>query len=504
MMKYQISRIYIFIAITSASFIFSDFAHSSSTKSLDCKSNLDNWSPTYRKKSTGSKTISKRCERAGSAKADCTSTLNFVDDAFVAYNDFINTECGKINEEAKKIPEQINEKDKNELDNALSTADGAISGIQTIVAKTDEIITKTLSQTEKTNIPGLKKSPEAAKHANLIKQLEKTQADGKKDPNNLKNFPLTVDQVEKTTTKDSVISGQTLAAVQSFEFVKKLIASKENFSGTLTQLENQRAQLAEARKGLNTAKDDTTTSPTSGGGGFDPSSLLSLAPLAAMLAQKPPSTPMEDPSGSGITPATPPERAPTASLVKGEKSGESKKAPLETPTNSSPEITPSPYADAFTGAEDSESDITKGSNTSGGGGSPSAGASGSGGGGGLGGSDNSETKGRSTAALPANADEALQSFNSGGGLNYAGGGNPSGATDAPTDDSMKDMLNEMEAAVEDGFDSNLGEGSTSQGSEIAAEDSDSLFPRVRACHIRALKKGMVLNGLGEKLSELDE
>jgi hypothetical protein len=96
------------------------------------------------------------------------------------------------------------------------------------------------------------------------------------------------------------------------------------------------------------------------------------------------------------------------------------------------------------------------------------------------------------------------------GMIGAGGGgggySASSSTDtaAESDGGMKDMLHDMESTLEDvptGLFAETDHQNAADG--VAPENSESLFPRVRACYVRNLKKGFVLNGLGEKLPESD-
>jgi len=127
-----------------------------------------------------------------------------------------------------------------------------------------------------------------------------------------------------------------------------------------------------------------------------------------------------------------------------------------------------------------------------------------------GGDSSSAAKRDPSAASAADKkeDDSLQGIG-GGGL--GGGGPSSGGSYAPppstppvdpaapaAEDSMKDLLHDMKDAA-DGTVA-PGEGSEKAASDIAME-SDDLFPRVRACYVRVLKQGRVLNGLGEPLPE---
>jgi hypothetical protein len=62
---------------------------------------------------------------------------------------------------------------------------------------------------------------------------------------------------------------------------------------------------------------------------------------------------------------------------------------------------------------------------------------------------------------------------------------------------MNDLLHEMKETAEGGAANPDAQGI---GSDIAMASED-LFPRVRACYVRIMKAGRVLDGLGEKITE---
>ena len=90
----------------------------------------------------------------------------------------------------------------------------------------------------------------------------------------------------------------------------------------------------------------------------------------------------------------------------------------------------------------------------------------------------------------------------GGTLAGMGGspGSPSPGTDSPqsaAEETMKDLLHEMKETAESGSPNGGLEG---DGNSFPMSEED-LFPRVKACYLRSLKRGKVLNGIGEKISE---
>ena len=84
---------------------------------------------------------------------------------------------------------------------------------------------------------------------------------------------------------------------------------------------------------------------------------------------------------------------------------------------------------------------------------------------------------------------------------------PSGSSMPPSDpavaaaeEGMKDLLNDMKDTVEGNTDGLGADGETQADGSIMEMDAEDLFPRVRAAHVRSLKQGRVLNGLGEKIT----
>jgi hypothetical protein len=131
---------------------------------------------------------------------------------------------------------------------------------------------------------------------------------------------------------------------------------------------------------------------------------------------------------------------------------------------------------------------------------------GSGGGGTEGGGAN-EPPAREPASVAEQKEDDLMQGIGGGGLGGGGSGGFNSATSVSTDpgvaaaeDSMKDLLTEMKETAETGLEGEASGNAQASGMAIEMGPED-LFPRVRAAHVRSLKQGNVLNGLGEKITE---
>jgi hypothetical protein len=486
-----------------------------------CTQKDTNWKPTYSRAFTGANKIESRCAVATEAahKKDCLQGLGNVDTLNEEFKKTYESTCKSAKENIDKVvAESPNQSQKDGFLALEGATNKGAEALGSVASKIDEVIKQSLEKSQlstdlaKNSVAKITNPANLAKAKDFVTKLEAAQKSAKADPSSLEKSPGSGISVKSANTLQSIdqnLSASAVSAAQSFEFVRQMLTRKKDITTNIAELNKAGVSARNAADGLGRSTDSTTDTRTaSTGGGFDPSSLLALAPLAAMLAQKQQTpTTSTDPFQSGITDKdAPPAPLPAAKLNEKSGSGESKPQPSEAKPEEKPSSeTPSPYADAFTGEEESPSDITKGGQ---GGGAPGGnGISASGGSnGGAGGSSegSGDAKGRSTASNPA-TEEALQGFG-GGGLNFGGGSSSTNSSSESIADPMKDMLTDMEQSVDGVFDANLGDGSDSEqaAGDILMEDSESLFPRVRACHSRALKKGWVLNGLGEKLSELDE
>lgn len=299
---------------------------------------------------------------------------------------------------------------------------------------------------------------------------------------------------------DAMAQMNTLA--QSQKFVKALMLEEKRNKEAISKLTEARDNAAKNVKETKTATDDKTKKDD----GFSPMSLLPLAaPLASLLMQQ-----KKQDSGlsDSTTPTNPYANQPPASAAGTSFDSKTGQNPtgMTIGSSKSPEtgmnMPGENYAASSGALEPFQGDISNGagdgkssnmgamgsySANSGGGSSDSSGASATPG---------KDRKPANVGALPP-AEDGL--IGAGGGGNF---GSHSAEASAESGSGMKDMLQDMESTLEDspaGLFAEVENQNSPDG--VAAENSESLFPRVRACLVRNLKKGFVLNGLGEKLPE---
>jgi hypothetical protein len=246
------------------------------------------------------------------------------------------------------------------------------------------------------------------------------------------------------------------------------------------------------------------------GSGFNPTALMGLATAAAGLAgmmnkqQADTGTPTAtSPTPASMNPAEAAKPAIAVSKLDGGKSSPGKVEANPRPVDTNTAVA-APHVPAGQSFHD-DSDISN--STPPPPGKTAAAASKSpGGGGGGGDAGGGLPAAREPSATPEHKeDEAMQGIAGGGlggGGGQMGGGGGMGNASAPTDpavvaaeESMKDLLTEMKETA-DGGDA----AASDAQSGIMAMDAEDLFPRVRAAHVRSLKQGRVLNGLGEKIT----
>jgi hypothetical protein len=300
------------------------------------------------------------------------------------------------------------------------------------------------------------------------------------------------------------------AAADAAEFVKRLKEESSSMNTTLASLQNKLNEtdrrLAELRDPPPDKDDDDDNQRRSLVSRMDPNTMMGLATagmgLAGMLMQKKESDvssgdPAPMPHQTPATSALGDSASPTGVVVGGQEKKEDKK---EGGTEVADSVPIFPY-EADSGISSGEEPTTSKRDLAGSG--LSTGASGGDAGMGADG-DSGETQAENTVpkagANAGTGDETLGAF--GGGL----GGPMSSSSpfgEEPGADPMKDLIKDMENVA--GGDPGLDGGESFSGGESqASEESalaavDGLFPRVRAAYMRSLKRGLVLNGLGEKI-----
>jgi hypothetical protein len=317
--------------------------------------------------------------------------------------------------------------------------------------------------------------------------------------------------ISTSSADQQKVEAQIHTLQQSQDFVVSLLSDKDQMLNAKAKLDQQIERAENAKNNTRTAGDGNNDG--SSGSGFHAMDLLPLAaPLAGLLMQqKNADSGITDPTAASASTPAPQQVAGTSF---GGNNGSSSATPGTTAgagagqQPNSPDHNVGSPVDMYPPASGESLDsgnISRGGEAGGSssGGFPlssSAGALGSSGSsssGGQGG-DNARKPAAAKAGDTAGGDDGMMNGGGGGGLTFNGGG--SGEAPAGGDEGMKDVLQDMEATLEDSPTGIFAE-AEQQAKEAEIESPDSLFPRVRACYVRNLKKGNVLNGLGEKLPE---
>lgn len=414
------------------------------------------------------------------------------------------------------------------LDEKLKTNNAAISAIDGILAKNQQLRKNIAAESRndfssmgklagaRSEFVGLR-TPSPGK-VNLSKVSNKWGSilrSGTDDPSLPDKLPDSEKQLalrEEPKAESQFVAVQNRASFISslVSQSKDLVNLKSSFLLQNKDLENRKLSLGpgdgtggQGPGGAGPGGNDSTADQKSPSSGFDPSSLMGLAgPLMGLLAPKP-----KTPDSGLSTPATsttpPLPQTPSARL----NSAENKK-PANGGFSLTPDekktTTPSSGGDnmgsnSYGGYEAPQSDVSP-KNSSGSSGAP-LGVSSAGGPAGSGGNKEEEKREPAAAPLMAKGEEGFPG--GGGDAGYGGGSHSAEEAPAEHESPMKEVLNDMETAI-DGGTPNWGseEGQAAEAEPgVATEDSGSLFPRVSACYARSLKKGLVLNGLGEKIEE---
>lgn len=340
--------------------------------------------------------------------------------------------------------------------------------------------------------------------------------DALKDNKKFDNIPFgKTDQIS-----DAGNSKNHFAARNGARYVKMLREERRKNSKSRTDIQSHITGLEENKRKLAQIPNPRQPPPGPGAtnnpgllGGLNPNTLMGLATagmgLANMMKQQQAAQDTGLPAATSPTPASGnPGSEKAAPSVSKLEDGKSKGGPTVAATPApEPEAKPGPGPSVPSGGSfEDDSDISAANPTP-----PMAPATSKapGGSGPAGGSDTGGGNQRelSAAALPEThkEDEALQGIGGGGlggGPGGSGGMPPSPSSDpavAAEEEGMKDLLNDMKDTVEGNTDPLGGETQAADGG-ILEMDAEDLFPRVRAAHVRSLKQGRVLNGLGEKIS----
>lgn len=465
------------------------------------------------------KDYSTLCKSAGNPRAICKETYKNIKKWAEDYVAKAEDVCRKIKSDSTNL--EVDDGQKGNAESRKTYFSGAKAKTDTLIMMAADLLTSKIPPQTK------KASKELLNLANAPRVTTASAVDPKLKPVSLeaKKIFLDVNDYEtkfRTAKFDSSVSGVADpqakdlggALTESSNFIRALITDKNKQTNLATKFQNGVSQATQAGNGLNTPTPPPTTAAAEKGP-LDMATLAALAGpaagLAGMLMQKKPESGISEPTPNSTLPAqeaAKPSNPASSKLVKdssGGKNGASP-APADAAANDNNPGFESGAGGAFGEPfESGDSGISSGNGlkaasgatmgvSSGGSSSSPGGAS----------SGEEEGKGRGTASAPPASEDALQSFGSGaGGLNFGGGSSDSSSSASPApEEPMKEMLTDMETAIDGDLGSLYGEGGEVQGEQgIAAQDSESLFPRVSACYVRNLKRGQLLNGLGESVAD---
>jgi hypothetical protein len=457
------------------------------------------WQPNYKKEE-----IDQKCSGAAGDDGACVKTRTKLLEWNDLYKNTAKTACDRSTEALKNIGELSQSGSQDEV---ISKVQDGESAIDNLLGLNEQLLKKVPGQSKNNTSALLHLSANSAQYQTAVQKVHKDFTHAESSPEILKTAAKPGSRISGFNQADArkvTVQAETLG--QSQDFVVSLLKDKEELQNAKTKLEAQKQQAMNAKNNTRTAGDGNNDNS---GSGFHPMDLLPLAaPLAGLLMQ-------QKNADSGITdPSTTPDAsAPpqVAGTSFGDNNGSSSTPGTSTggagtgvQPNSPDHSIGSPVDTSPLASDESmdSGDISRAGDPSGGGssggfpfssGSSLLGSSGSSGSGGQSGED-----GRKPAAAKADAvagDEGMMG-GGGGGLTFNGAG---GETSAGSD-GMQDVLQDMEATLDDSPTGIFAE-AEQKANEAEIESPDSLFPRVRACYVRNLKKGNVLNGLGEKLPE---
>jgi len=448
--------------------------------------------------------IGRNCGTPGSHQGSCRQAYLGMNRMSKQYIDRVQTVCGNINENTKKIDTNGQ---KDALESQKTMLDSSKTSVNELVTMADGFLSQDLPQQSK---------PLAAQYNSLSDGNAQTKkmAELFMDKNYEDKFRTSAFDENKALQRSnpSGVSRDLHGAMwESSKFIRALITDKTNRMNTARMLQSHSDDVSRAIARLDQVPSPSASPAAASKGPLDMATMAALAGPAAGLAQammqKKNQSGVSDSAATPTTPETTAEKPAGAASGKLGNAATSKTGPVTDDPKTGVAATDTAFAEAVgedfgSALEDAFSGISNASTAGGsaaGGGSSSGASSGGSAGGGSGGESLESEKSRTPASTTAATEDALQSFGGGGGLNFAGGGaDASSPGTPPADESMKEMLSDMESAIDgDGGLSGFGEMQGDSG--IAPQDSESLFPRVSAAHVRSLKRGELLNGVGESV-----
>jgi hypothetical protein len=446
----------------------------------------------------------------------CHAMLKGIEDLSKAIRGGIDTNCKAIEEARVKSQQVLSQADSHAQNLAIYT------DLLRTYKRYDQALSVARQDIEAKLRPVLEPHPAAP--APTTPAGASIAAESKQLKDAMKSRPaldaFDVNRVKITNDlNDAHGSKNHFAARNGFRFLKQVLAEQKNTTEAMAKLNSTITGLKKVVDNMNKVQDPRaqqppSSTPTKGvADGLNLNSLMALATAGAGLAgmlkkQQDAADAAGDAAATSPTPASgnPAAAEKKAPAVSKLDDGKSKGSPVAIAGPArEPEAKAGPGPSVPSGNSfNDDSDISAPTPTPPG--TPATTkAPGGGGGGGDAGGGGATPRELSASALPDahKEDEALQGIG-GGGLGGGGGngGMPSSSSSDPAvaaaEEGMKDLLNDMKDTVEGGGEE-PGDLQAAEGG-IMDMDAEDLFPRVHAAHVRSLKQGRVLNGLGEKIS----
>jgi hypothetical protein len=431
-------------------------------------------------------TNSSDCKNDSNCVASANRVMNIAD-KYIAQ---VNTDCNKMSSFDTSIKGQGSSQGK--VKDLATQGSGINSGLMTQAQKYQEEALAEGKKAIQAAESATRQRATAAKNEKDEPAISKANSAFGGGIQSFSSRPMSTDGMNDTSLK---VGANLLAA--------------RNASQLVTNLNTDISERQAAKKQLDEIAEKAGQQETDSGagkekGGMDPSTLASLAGLAAPLAammQKSSATDTSSLSSNTGTAAAPPvvtlgstAVSPVGAASRG--GGASTNTPVATSTATTTSSGPEPaypgfaahsdsglsngrYADAFTGM--------------GGGSSHTPISTGGSAGSGSGGSSGAERTTASATPTEPHAEEALASFG-GGGLNSNFNGNAGSSGSPSHDEPVKDFLQNAENLTSPDDFAAGGDGSIDSNPEqtgVEGEDGKELFRRVRASLERAQKKGLL-------------
>ncbi len=441
---------------------------------------------------------------------ECRPVLTRVADSSESLQNELKEACTKLDTEIKRLPAMVTQQNSN--GQAADLYSGLANNFKDLIKHMDRDYNGIKAEMVKPQGP---LDPMHTGDPNCFPEKNNIQRSVQND--GMKNYSPSPPSL---TCTDSGLN----AARSSADYMKKIKTVEDGLEDLRAKFSDmsERAQTnADRSKTPTNTESSTSTHPSTIAGATSGIGLDSLAALAAAggtLAGAMKKQPAAADAAAGATSPTPSSTneaaatapaGPASSKLGGNQAGSAapnfqmipEAAKAGPPGSSAHFPDGGPFGEksdiSKSGASMAAKELTTASTKANGGGSGS-------GSGAAGDSGASRRDPGSTAAMEKKDDEAMQGIG-GGGLN--GGGSSSGPSSAPppgadtpataAEDSMKDLLHDMKDAANDT--DGKGDGNAQSGNEPSMNAED-LFPRVRACYVRRLKQGLVMNGLGDRIS----